>query len=286
METSVTVPSSRSCPFSFALMAYGVPVAIGANRPEALARLRERLPPGWRPSAGDRQGRQYSLIVPRRAGFRTLYADATRLARARELDPVLDAFEADLQLHVAELAPRRVFVHAGVVGWRGRAILLPGRSMAGKSTLVAALLRAGATYYSDEYAVLDGRGRVHPYARPLTLRTETGGRDRQPPESLGTRRPKRLPALPVGLVALCRYREGARWRPRRLPGGAAALALVANTVSAQRAPARALGAIRAVVLGAPVLEGLRGEAGEAAAALLGRIGNAAGPSGRHRGPTA
>lgn len=270
------VPPERCCPFGLALTAYGVPVAIRANRPAALARLRERLPPGWRPSAGDRGGRRYSLIVPRHAGFRALYAGTARLARARDLDPVLDAFESDLQLHVAELAPRYVFIHAGVVGWQGRAILLPGRSMAGKTVLVAELLRAGATYYSDEYAVLDGHGRVHPYARPLGLRTERGGRDRRAPETLGASSGKRPAALPVGLVALCRYRLGARWRPRRLSRGAAALALVANTVSARRAPARALRAIRAVVLHAPVLRGLRGEARDTAAALLNLVGTAGG----------
>ena len=67
-------------------------------------------------------------------------------------------------VHVANYAPDRVFVHAGVVAWRGRALVLPGTSFAGKTTLVAELVRAGAIYYSDEYAVLDEQGRVHPYS--------------------------------------------------------------------------------------------------------------------------
>jgi len=62
-----------------------------------------------------------------------------------------------------------------VVAWRGRAILLPGRSYVGKSTLVMELVRAGAVYYSDEYAVLDARGRVHPFAQPVALREPDGG---------------------------------------------------------------------------------------------------------------
>ena len=66
-------------------------------------------------------------------------------------------------MHLAERARNRIFIHAGVVGWQGRAIVIPGRSFSGKSTLVAALLQAGATYYSDEFAVLDGRGYVHPF---------------------------------------------------------------------------------------------------------------------------
>ena len=39
-----------------------------------------------------------------------------------------------------------------------------------------ALLRAGATYYSDEYALLDESGRVHPFARKLSLRQPDGAR--------------------------------------------------------------------------------------------------------------
>ena len=46
---------------------------------------------------------------------------------------------------------------------------LPGHSFSGKSTLVAALVRAGAVYYSDEFAVLDPDGFVHPYAKALSL---------------------------------------------------------------------------------------------------------------------
>ena len=60
-------------------------------------------------------------------------------------------------------------VHAGAVLWGERALLLPGVTHAGKSSLVAELLRRGATYFSDEYALIDSEGRVHPYPRPLLL---------------------------------------------------------------------------------------------------------------------
>jgi hypothetical protein len=36
--------------------------------------------------------------------------------------------------------------------------VLPGRSFAGKTTLVAALVQVGAEYWSDEYPVLDAEG--------------------------------------------------------------------------------------------------------------------------------
>src|SRR6266700_1389758 len=137
---------------------YGLRIGIRVNEPEVLARLPDHLPPGWKSAR--------SPIVDR------LYAGAARLARTKALEELFEPLESDLQMFVAEWARRRVFVHAGVVGWRGQAIVIPGMSFSGKSTLVAALVRAGATYYSDEYAVFDARGRVHPYARKLSLRME------------------------------------------------------------------------------------------------------------------
>ena len=38
-------------------------------------------------------------------------------------------------------------LHAGAVVWNQRALLLPGATHAGKSSLVAELLRRGATYF-------------------------------------------------------------------------------------------------------------------------------------------
>src|SRR5262249_26128145 len=144
--------------------------------PEALEVLLPCFPPGWEETAdpdvdvllsfmlgGSRPGskvRQYNLA----------YFYHMRVARTLDLADAIQSFDQSLNLGIAERAPARIFVHAGVVGWRGRAIVIPGRSYSGKSTLVAALVRAGATYYSDEYAVLDSRGRVHPYPKPISLR--------------------------------------------------------------------------------------------------------------------
>ena len=135
--------------------------------------------------------------------------------------------EFHLVSHVADVSPSRVFVHSGAVGWQGQGILLPGESMSGKSTLVAELVRAGAEYYSDEFALLDPEGRLHPYPRPISLREgaalqqtdypieEFGGR-------LGTE------PLPVGMVLFATHREGARFRPRRLSRGQGTLQLVSH----------------------------------------------------------
>ena len=255
------------------LTAYGVRVGVRADDPEALARVTERLPPGWRFSTSPSVTRLYSLIAGNADGarhvrrFRLLYSGAELIARALDAESVFESFESDLQLYVAERAPRRVFVHAGVVGWRGRAIVIPGRSLSGKTTLVAELVRAGAEYYSDEYAVLDAAGRVHPYPRPLAVREGDGlGQTRRRAEEFGGS-VGRAP-LPVGLVVVCRYARGARWRPRRLTPGEGVLEMFANTVCARRRPARSLDALSSAAAGATVLAGARGEAARAAPSIL------------------
>ncbi len=255
---------------------YGVRIGIRVNRTEALERIKEHLPPGWKFSRAKIVDRLYSLIIggsgakPNVRRFNILYADLLKIARTLDLDAVLDTLESDLQLYVAEEARRRVFVHAGVVAWDGQAIVIPGRSHSGKTTLVTEFVRAGAVYYSDEYAVLDQQGRVHPYPRPLGIREgDSSKQTKYPVEEIGGR--AGIKPLPVGMVVVSKYRNGARWRPRKLTPGQGALALLDNTVSARRQPEKALSAFKHIVPQAVVLKGERGEASEVVNSILTRI---------------
>src|SRR5262249_46584324 len=139
--------------------AYGVRIGLRVNRRGGLDHRRDLLPPGWKPLKTPTVDQLYSVVLggETRSGARAynlVYWGIARRARTLDEGEALAALEADLRLGVASAATRRVFVHAGVVGYRSRALVLPGRSGAGKSTLVAALGRAGATYYSHEFAVV------------------------------------------------------------------------------------------------------------------------------------
>jgi HprK-related kinase A len=68
---------------------------------------------------------------------------------------------------------RFLVIHAAVVERDGRALLLPGRPGAGKSTLCAALVLAGWRLLSDELTLVDlQEGRIWPLARPISLKND------------------------------------------------------------------------------------------------------------------
>ncbi len=256
-----------------AFESYGLKIGVRVNDATVMERVRGCLPPGWKPAASPFVDHLMSLRIGGTAqrsnvrNYSLLYGGLARLARTMDVEELFQALENELQLHVAEWAQKRVFVHSGVVGWKGRALLIPGRSMSGKSTLVAELVRAGASYYSDEFAVLDGHGRVHPYPRLLALRQPNGERARRVSAtelggSTGTA------PLPVGLVAVARYRPGAAWKPRPITQGAGVLELLDHSIPAMRAPETVLNTLKCVVQKTRTVKNTRGEDQETARALL------------------
>lgn len=256
-----------------AFTSHGVRIGIRANDPSVMPRIASYLPPVRETTTSPRVERLYSVISGGPSAqthirrFHLVYANHTRIARVRDEEQALDALEADVQLFVAETARRRLFVHAGVVTWRGQAIVMPGESFKGKTTLVAEFIRAGATYYSDEYAVFDPLGRVHPYPRPLGVREPANAkRTKFSADTLGGR--TGAVAAPVGLVIVSEYKPGARWRPQAISAGQGAMALLANTVAARRKPESMLSTFQRVLSDAMVLQGARGEAQEVVDSIL------------------
>ena len=232
----------------------------------SLGQLKAWLPRAARPSRVSVVDGLYSLILGGagpRSGVKTfhiLYRNATRLARSFELGEIRRAFERDLSMLIGENAMDRVFVHAGVVGIGDGAILVPGKSFSGKTTLIHALVEQGGVYYSDEFAVLDSRGNVFPWAEPLSIRRHGPRKAGEPrsAESLGMAIGRR--SLPVRMVVLTCYEAGRRFRPKAVGPGQGVLGLLENTMSAQRNPRAALRALTSVVSGASVVSGPRGEA--------------------------
>ncbi len=256
----------RSSPRPITFEAFGVPVEVVLGETGYEAELEQLLPPGWTHSELDGSAGRFGLRRTGTDSYEVRIGDEPWLEHASR-DVALGMLDAQIRLHVAAHSRDWIFVHAGVVAWGGKALVIPGESFSGKTTLVVALVQAGATYYSDEYAVLDGEGRVHPYPRRLSIRGEGGATARKRPvDELGGVAAQASAELAA--VAVTRYRPGTRWQPTRLSPGEGMLALLANTVPAQERPRESLRVLSRAVSGATVLEGDRGEAKPTAASLL------------------
>jgi hypothetical protein len=245
-------------------VAFGVRCALSVNPVDLLRRAEGLLPPGWLRCAPAPDDLRFSLSAA--AGAYHIEG-AGPVVATTDLDVALGVLDAQIRAHVALHAPRHIFIHAAVVETHGRAIVIPGPSFSGKTTLAVALLEAGATYYSDEFAVLDRDGLVHPYAKPLSIRANgaLNGSD-HPAHTLGISTGGAR--LAVGLIVVTRYRPKASWQPTRGTAGEGALALLANAVAGRERPGQALAAVVKAAAHVQVLEGDRGEAGETARAIL------------------
>lgn len=244
--------------------AYGARLAVSAPDREALRAIVDRLPRGWTVCG---EGISHQSVKWRFAVLRGEDGYRTRDDRGREQDC------SDLELAASMLRTQMrrfvgyhsldlIFVHAGVVSHRGKAILLPGASFAGKSTLVEALVRAGAEFYSDEYAMFDKSGHVGHYREPLSLRGPNG----QTEVEVGSG--ALLEPASVGLVAITVYTPGSSWVPRRLSTAEGVVAMMEHAIPARDRPVETVATLRLALADALILEGRRGEADETAAALL------------------
>jgi hypothetical protein len=250
-------------PYRAVFESFGLAVEVRTDDRELLRRLPEALSE-WRPAHGAEASASFGVT---RAG--AISREGSTLAqvkggRASALNQLAVVLRHRLALH----APDHLFVHAGVISLRGVGIVIPGRSYSGKSTLVAELLRQGATYYSDEFAVVDAEGLIHAYPRPLSLRPASGvaGPVNGPPAvKIGST------PLWAGLIVVTRYERDRIWRPVTGTQAEGAIALLENTVAVRSRPGRTLAMIRQVAGGSRVLTGPRGEAASAAELLLATV---------------
>ena len=253
-----------------AFEAFGVRIAVGASTSELLDRVRPYLPPGWSSCPASTVEHRFQLAAEDTGTFAVARdGDSFPGARGLELDIALELLDSKLRLYIGRKAPNAIFIHAGAVAHGGRAIVMPGMSFVGKTTLVAALVRLGATYYSDEFAVLDEQGLVHPYAKPLSIRGNGWAQTDHSVDSLGGIAGEE--PLPAGAIVVTSFRPKAEWRPRRLSAGEGALALLGNAVPAQERPAEVMRATSRAAKEAIVIESERGDADEVAPLLLAEL---------------
>jgi hypothetical protein len=188
--------------------------------PRLLAELQAALVDVKSASTPDRE----LALIPGDRGF-DLHDDG-RIIR-RDVDPAIAAATTIWRLNaIAREISGHVMIHGScVAGPLGGAVVLPGGTGAGKSTLTAACVAAGLAYVTDELVALDrGTGTVAPYPKPLSLQ----GERLVPASSLG--RVAGRPATPSALV-FPRYEPGAEVSDVPLDPGWSLLALAAHATN-------------------------------------------------------
>lgn len=250
---------------------YGVVCIIRTNTADARRSIRSVLRsylPGCEFLRSDAAAEHEFFYSWNASGIDSLSNNTESIRRRVKRRNLLDLLGSKVRIAVAEYALERVFIHAGVVGWKGRAIVIPARSFKGKTSLTAALVRCGALYYSDEYAVLDKRGRVHPFPKKLSLRGVKNEFEQvdHAVETLGGKAGKR--PLPVGMVVVSEYKKGAKWKPEIQNSSGGMMELINNSVSIRRDPKFVLPILSKVVSNALIVKSKRGEAETTAPPIL------------------
>lgn len=256
---------------------FGVKIGIITDLEALSKQIVEELPKinpnGFTVIEHDLVGHLFDLKVDSKKGLEIFRDGELLTVWDLEISP-FEYLKSQIRLTVAEFAESKVFLHAGAVGWKRRAILIPAQSYSGKSTLVTELIKRGARYYSDDFAVLDENGFLHPYHRDISLRG-VGNEDKYAQqdysvESLGGARGDE--PIPIGIVLLTAYREEnknpPKWRPEILSNGLGIMEILAHTIPIRYNPKFSLEVLNKVAERAIICKSQRGEASEFVSLLI------------------
>jgi len=255
--------------------AFGVKIGIRAERKSYLEQISRRLLtvfPNGLEDVNEREIEFHFYIKSKQKGVYELLRNDEKLTDGAEKQKFFDSVESMIRVTVAEFAVGKVFLHAGVVGWKGRAIIIPARSFAGKTTLVAELVKRGAAYYSDEYAVLDDKGDVEPFPKWLSMRgiIDPWRQLDCSVESLGGTAGNET--IPIGLILISRFdkqkKNPQRWKPRKLSRGEGIMEILPHTLPITNNPEFVLEVLNKLTSRAIIVKTIRGEAAQFAETLL------------------
>lgn len=267
--------NDEAAPYHLQFDAFGVEMRVATNLPGLLDEIEALMPPGSQRRVRSDKAERLAIVGDIENDTYAVHRyDGACIHDAPGRAYALVMLESQIHGHVALEAPEHIFIHAGVVSNGSRAIVIPGHSFSGKTTLVRALVEAGAVYYSDEFAVLDSEGLVHPYPRKLSVRQLLEGESTTLTEPTVEMAVQDLGGVagakpvPIGVVLATHYVPGSEWHPRELSGGAKALAVLEHAIPVRERPEQTLSYVTTAVKDALVLEGDRGDAFELAPALL------------------
>jgi hypothetical protein len=259
--------------YGFEVRAFGCNIQVEAPCPEAYATLGRFVFPSL-PRAVRRSDQPHLLIrMVRVADQIQLLADDVTVASARTAESLVPDLIRVLDDAVIQRLSALRAIHAGAVLWNGRVLLLPGPTHSGKSSLVAELLKRGAAYFSDEYALIDSEGRAHPYPRPLLLRN--GCPDQVPMLPSEWNAPVGDTPARIGWILSLAYQPSYAWTVAPISQSEALLTLLQNTPHALATSQDLVEIFERAVAGAACYAGRRPDAAHAVDQILRLVSGAA-----------
>lgn len=250
--------------YFFAFETYGVKIGIRSNKQDLIEQCRESLdfifPTGWREIPFDENKYLFSIYLGKSKQQNSYtYKNDELISTQQTKYFKFDTLESQLRLTVAEFAEDLVFIHAGAVAYKNKAIIIPGVSFSGKTTLVAELSKRGLEYYSDEYAVIDKKGLLHPFPKKLSVRgiIDDYTQVEIPVEEMGGK--KGHQPIPIGMILVTKYKKNAKFKPEQLSTGKGIIESIANSVSIRQNPALVLQTLSIVTSSATVIKTNRNE---------------------------
>jgi hypothetical protein len=259
----------KSAEFEVYIESYGVKIRIDTDQAEAfrtIEKLLHKILPGcFRIIEKTNVEHHFTLVW---SAEDALYLNGKEVPSNHTREDVLRGFETQLRLTVAEYAPERVFVHAGVVAWKDSAIVIPARSFQGKTSLVAELVRRGAIYYSDEYAIFDADGYVYPFPKTLSIRGEIDEftQKEYAVETFGGTAGEKK--IPVGMILITGFKPDAEWKPQILSAGQGILEILEHVVPIRYNPKFSIKVLNQVANHAIIAKTLRGDVSKSADLIL------------------
>jgi hypothetical protein len=237
---------------SYRFKGYGGSVRVDAPVDITLAELQSKVAPEL--SAEECAEGLSDLHLTRWNGEYHLTHGERRYGPYRTLHNALRGLSNAIHFVIGKRSPL-TFLHAGAVEIEGSAVVFPGRSRWGKSTLVSSLVEQGCGYLSDEYAVISPEGAVFPLSKPIRLRGGAArGNDALEVNHTGASAPG---GFPCAAVILTRFQDGAAWDPRPLTSGEAALEILPTALQSREEPAQVLCAISALAANAVCYQSFR-----------------------------
>jgi hypothetical protein len=214
----------------------------------------------------------YSVIVAKSPNhYSFVFRNGEQISKRKGKNDIFTTLEVFFQTATANFAADYgIFIHAGAVAWKGKGIIIPANSYDGKTTLTAEFAKLGATYFSDEYAIINKNGELLPFPKTLSIRKPNEYTQKETlVEDLGGKRAGLDESVKVELVLLAKYKKSTKkWNPKELSPSIAMLELMKHTFPVRTFPEIVIKNLHNLIKNAIVLKGNRGEASEFARQII------------------